>query len=90
MGHGIAPLARGGELSIRGRLDGDRLRLDVIDDGVGFDPTAERARGDGHGLANVRKRLETYYEGRASLVIADNPAGRGTAIHIALPHEGNK
>jgi LytS/YehU family sensor histidine kinase len=83
--HGIAPLARGGRLTISGRLGDGRLRLEVADDGAGLSNAAGDLVRDGHGLGNVRRRLETYYHGRASLELASNPAGRGTVARILIP-----
>ena len=47
------------------RSDG-RLRLDVEDDGPGFDATAVRP---GHGLALLESRLTMLYGDRARLAI---------------------
>jgi sensor histidine kinase YesM len=85
--HGIAPLARGGRLTVSGRIDDGRLRLEVADDGPGLDASAGSVIRDGHGLGNVRQRLETYYRGRASLELARNPVGRGMIARIVLPPE---
>jgi signal transduction histidine kinase len=86
--HGVAPLARGGRLTISGRLDEGRLRLEVADDGMGLGDTAGcGVIREGHGLGNVRKRLDAFYRGRASVQLASNPAGRGTLARILLPRE---
>ncbi len=82
--HGIAPRSRGGTLNIVARMDGDRLRLEVGDDGVGLTATAGDARHNGHGLGNVHRRLETFYRDRASLEVTANPAGDGTLALILL------
>jgi len=83
--HGLAPRARGGRVVVSARLDDGRLRLEVADDGVGVDGDPARAIREGHGLANVRRRLETCYRGRASLELARHPAGSGTVARIVLP-----
>jgi sensor histidine kinase YesM len=86
--HGVAPLARGGRLTISGRLDDGRLRLEVADDGMGLgDTVGSSVIREGHGLGNVRKRLDAFYRGRASVELAVNPAGRGTIARILLPRE---
>jgi sensor histidine kinase YesM len=85
--HGIAPLARGGRLTISGRLDDSRLCLEVEDDGAGPGDAAGGAFREGHGLANVNKRLETYYRGRASLELTRNPDGRGAIARIVIPRK---
>lgn len=60
--HGIAGLVDGGEI----RLDADcrdgMLHLTLAND---FDPDAPSAGRNGLGLANVRERLKTIYQGRA-------------------------
>ena len=86
--HGIAPVARGGELSISTRLDEDRLQVDVADDGAGLAGDRERVIRNGHGLGNVRKRLDTFFRGRASLELVPNPRGGGTLARIELPAAG--
>ena len=83
--HGIAPLSRGGELGISTRLADGRLQLDVVDDGAGLAGDGKGVICNGHGLGNVRKRLDTFYRGQASLELAHNPLGRGTLARIVLP-----
>ena len=78
-------ISRGGALSISTRLDNGRLQLDVVDDGAGLAGDGEHVICNGHGLGNVRRRLETFYRGRASLELAHNPLGRGTRARIILP-----
>ena len=62
--HGIAPLAAGGDLVIRARLDGDDLLLEVGNPGR---VSETRPDGAGLGLANTRERLRILYGSRASL-----------------------
>ncbi|MDO4910901.1 MAG: sensor histidine kinase [Corynebacterium sp.] len=62
------------------------VRLDVVDNGIGFDPEAlaERPRGLGHiGLDAMRERAK---EQGGTLVVESEP-GAGSAISIALPVE---
>ena len=86
--HGIAPVARGGELNISTRLDQGRLQIDVADDGAGLAHDRQGVPQNGHGLGNVHKRLETFYRGQASLELVPNPRGRGTLARIVLPADG--
>jgi signal transduction histidine kinase len=65
----------------------DSTRLDVRDDGVGFEPeSAGRARNGwqagGFGLTSMRERLESH---GGTLTIESAP-GAGTTIVAALPH----
>jgi signal transduction histidine kinase len=59
---------------------GGELRLEVADDGIGFDPSAPL--GEGHeGLANMRRRAESM-GGRLQV---ESALGAGTRIIITLP-----
>lgn len=86
--HGIAPRAGGGRVRIASRLVNGLLHLDVADDGNGLPRDRATLIRDGHGLGNVQKRLDTFYEGRASLSLLDNPDGRGTLARLLLPRAG--
>jgi signal transduction histidine kinase len=57
--HGIAPLDRPGCVRIQATRRDDRLRIEILDDGVGLD--AERK--DGVGLGTTRRRLHELYGG---------------------------
>ena len=62
----------------------DRVRLDIVDDGRGFDP--DHAAHDGHyGLANMRDRAEAL---GGSLELASQPSS-GTRIIVRIPVPGN-
>ncbi len=81
--HGIGPKAGPGTVRIEAGLDGDAVRLSVLDDGVG--PSADaRSRGAGVGLANVRARLSRLYGDRASLESGARTAG-GFQVLVRLP-----
>lgn len=54
--------------------------LEVVDDGVGFDPAEARA-GGGFGLDGMRRRVEAS-GGRISV---DSAPGRGTRVRVSLP-----
>jgi signal transduction histidine kinase len=57
------------------------LRLELVDDGRGFDPGQRPERGH-HGLANMRARTEAI-GGRFTML---SEQGHGTRIIILLPH----
>jgi signal transduction histidine kinase len=57
----------------------DEVRLDVVDDGVGFDPSAPRGRS--FGIRSMRERLDSL---GGSLVVESAP-GDGTALAATLP-----
>lgn len=87
VGHGIAPIRRGGTVRIAARLEGEDLVVEVSDDGRGL---ASRA-GQGsplkpeHGLDNVRQRLQTLYGEAGRLSLEPGPGGRGAVATIRLP-----
>jgi LytS/YehU family sensor histidine kinase len=79
----IAPSREGGCLSIRAAVSNEIARLEVQDDGPGFDATQVR---DGHGLALLTSRLEMSFGERATLHI-DGRRG-GTCVTIEVPRSG--
>ena len=66
-------------------IEGARLEIAVIDDGVGF---TNAAAGSGIGLANVRERLAQLYGDAAALSLKARPEG-GVIAAIMLPFEGD-
>jgi two-component system LytT family sensor kinase len=85
--HGLEPRLKGGTVTLRSRLDGDRVLIEVADDGVGMGhrpATALSRTGAGIGMKNVQERLEVLYGGQASFTVVSNP-GRGTLVSIEIP-----
>jgi len=85
--HGLEPRIHGGTVTVRSRLDGDRVHIEVADDGVGMGnrpETALRRTGAGIGMKNVQERLEVLYGNQARFDVVSNP-GRGTLVTIDLP-----
>jgi sensor histidine kinase YesM len=78
--HGVEPRIEGGDVNLVAARDGDGVRIEVRDTGVGF---ASSTRG-GTGLTNLRERLKLLYGERGQLSIADNPGG-GTVVTLRLP-----
>jgi signal transduction histidine kinase len=87
VGHGIAPLRRGGTLRIAARLEGDDLVVEVSDDGrgLGVPASGESPLKPGHGLDNVRQRLQTLYGEGGRLSLEPGPGGRGAMAALRLP-----
>jgi two-component system LytT family sensor kinase len=85
--HGLEPRINGGTVTLRSQLDGDRVRIEVADDGVGMgDRSASplRSAGAGIGMKNVQERLEVLYGNQARFSVVSNP-GRGTLVTIEIP-----
>ncbi|MEW6210355.1 MAG: histidine kinase [Acidobacteriota bacterium] len=77
--HGIRDRETGGLIEIRAERRGDKLRLEVRDDGPGI----EESFSEGVGLSNTRARLEYLYgaEGRLELR-NDGEGGLVTSVQI--------
>lgn len=76
--HGIEPKLGGGSLQVIALLEGQRLRLEVRDDGVGIgDQDLNKA---GTGLENVVARLQALYGSKANLALTNNKDGGVTAV----------
>jgi two-component system, LytTR family, sensor kinase len=85
--HGLEPRIHGGTVTLRSRLEGDRVSIEVADDGVGITarpPSSLPREGNGIGMQNVRERLEVLYGRQARFTVVSNP-GRGTLVSIELP-----
>ncbi len=80
--HGLEGKVDGGRLQVRAERAGARLRLRVLDDGLGFRTDGSS---QGFGLAQVRERLAARYGERAGLVLQPAVAGSGTQATIHLP-----
>jgi two-component system, LytTR family, sensor kinase len=85
--HGLEPRIHGGTVTLRSRMDGGRVMIEVSDDGVGMvqqPQSALKRTGNGIGMKNVRERLEVLYGADAQFTVVSNP-GRGTRVSIELP-----
>jgi sensor histidine kinase YesM len=78
--HGVEPRIEGGEVALTAVREGEAVRIEIRDTGVGF---ASSTHG-GTGLTNLRDRLKLLYGERASVTIGDN-AGGGTIVTLRLP-----
>ena len=59
--------------------DGDHVRLQVCDDGVGFDPA--QVRNGGHGLTGMRFRVQSC----GGEWLLHSAPGQGTKLEARLP-----
>ena len=80
--HGLEPKIAGGTITVRARVDGATLIVDVCDDGVGIDLHAD----EGVGLANIRERLQLLYGAQAELVI-EAPMSGGACASVRIPYK---
>ena len=85
--HGLEPRIHGGTVTLRSSLQGDRVLIEVADDGVGVSTrpaSSLRRTGAGIGMKNVRERLEVLYGAEARFTVVSSP-GRGTLVSIEIP-----
>jgi sensor histidine kinase YesM len=82
--HGIEPAIAGGRVEITAQLEGDQLRIRVIDTGLGFN--LSHSGEQGIGLANVRARLSKLYGADAELVLSPN-LPNGVIAELIFPYE---
>ncbi len=78
--HSVAHRDTPSRVEVRALREGDRLILEVLDDGAGKPPKP----GFGVGLANTRSRLECLYGDNQALDIVLLPDG-GTRVRVSLP-----
>ena len=74
-----------GTLTIKSRRTSNAHVIEVIDDGVGFDPLVVETKEDERnhiGLANVRERLRLMCKGTLSI---ESTPGKGTLVRVEIP-----
>ncbi|MDF2836265.1 MAG: rane protein, partial [Paenibacillus sp.] len=82
----------GAFIRISARLEDDRVRFEIQDNGAGMsEETLESLRegkrtgsGNGFGTANIRERLLLYFGGDSRMTIDSFP-GEGTIVAIDIP-----
>jgi two-component system LytT family sensor kinase len=90
--HGLEPRIGGGTITLRSRLQNDKLVITVEDDGVGMPvengPLVHRSgllqSGTGVGMRNVRERMQVLCGPDAGFEILSRP-GRGTRVILTIP-----
>jgi two-component system, LytTR family, sensor kinase len=87
MKHGLAPKGGKRKLEISAILSGQTIVMQVIDDGVGFAPSASRSDRSraGVGLANTRARLHSAYGQEGCLEIDSTPM-EGCRVLVSIPY----
>ena len=82
LGHGIGASALGGRVTVRAHREGDRLLLEVEDDGAGISGALK----EGIGLSNTRERLRASFSSDQSLTVS--PANGGGALaRVDIPYQ---
>ena len=90
--HGLEPRINGGTVTLRSRITGAMLMIEVEDDGVGMSHERHQITkvsegapsGAGIGMRNVRERMQVQYGALASVEINSRP-GRGTKVTLQMP-----
>jgi sensor histidine kinase YesM len=87
--HGLEPKLEGGTVRVNARVQGERLLIEVRDDGLGLNApprrSARSAAGAGMALANLRQRLSARFGSDASVSLSDNQPG--ACVQLSLPYQ---
>lgn len=78
--HGVSRKADGGEVRVSACEDSGGLRVEVADNGPGFDTHAQP--GGGHGLRSVERRLQLCYEGAVEFRVESDASGSRVGFTI--------
>jgi two-component system LytT family sensor kinase len=81
--HGVAPRNGPGRIRIVAARDGEFLRLEVSDNGVGLSGSARAKLHGGVGLSNTRDRLECLYGAGHQLLFLET--GEGLTVQMRFP-----
>jgi two-component sensor histidine kinase len=82
--HGISPMEAGGLIETSVKRVGDKLWMQVRDNGCG--PNGLQTKGHGIGMQNIRERLAYFYPD-AYQFDAVAPLGGGYEVTIQIPYE---
>lgn len=85
--HGLECKPSGGTLKVLAEVAHNKLRVSVIDDGLGFG--AVPSDGTGLGLPTIRERLKLLHGEQAQLLIAPNTPS-GVCVTIEVPYQLSK
>lgn len=93
--HGIKEKKGRGKISIRAYREGEDIKIEVSDDGIGMDREqcdallngkveSDKRRGSGIGFKNVNERIKLYF-GKAYFIRIISEVDRGTTVMITIP-----
>ena len=72
--------AGGKVVHVQVKVDGEKLKIAIADDGKGFDPAATKPNGGHSGLENIRQRAAAL---GGELKVTSEP-GKGTRVELAV------
>ena len=78
--HGLEAKSEFGHLSVSGRLSGEYMIFQIMDDGVGFNPEITST---GYALNNLQDRILLYYGETCGVKIESTPM-QGTTVTIKI------
>ena len=81
--HGLEPKVEGGQICVRAHVLDGALCIEVSDTGAGLSGTPPKP-GGGVGLANIRARLRSLYNGQAQVQLLENQPC-GITVRLMLP-----
>jgi hypothetical protein len=81
--HGAKPLVSGGTVRVSLRRDGSFYEVCVEDNGLGFTPSNEYAKGS-ISISNIRSRLEKH---RGCSITVESELGKGTKVTLRYPDD---
>ena len=84
--YAIAPMEKGGKITVLARVDGAFLELEMIDSGCGTVLPDNQMPSPGVGLRNTIDRLYTFYGDDYSFRL-ENTGNKGTRVYMRLPLE---
>jgi len=79
--HGIDSLIEGGTLQIEARKQGNNLHVKVSNP---LDELGQKARGTGHGLVSLERRLKNRYGERSRIQRSKEPGSFSVSLYIPL------
>ena len=85
--HGLMKLPKGGTIKVVSYETDEEYCVSVVDDGVGFDTSAEIDNRKHLGLRNIRERLKVMVNGTLEI---ESTTGVGTKVLIKIPKEVRK